>query len=56
MAIPDCQTLMLLLKLAGDGAVHSKRDVVPELAKQFGLSGGRAEGTAPSGKQEVFDN
>lgn len=31
MAIPDYQTLMLpLLKLAGDGAVHSKRGTVPE--------------------------
>jgi len=31
MPIPDYQTLMLpLLKLAGDGAVHSKRDTVPE--------------------------
>jgi len=39
MPIPDYQTLMLpLLKLAGDGAVHSKRDTVPELASQFGLS------------------
>jgi hypothetical protein len=31
MPIPDYQTLMLpLLKLAGDAAVHSKRDTVPE--------------------------
>lgn len=57
MAIPDYQTLMLpLLKLAGDGAVHSKRDAVRELALQFGLSEQEQKELLPSGKQEVFDN
>jgi restriction system protein len=57
MAIPDYQTLMLpLLKLAGDGAVHSKRDTVPELASQFGLTEDDQKELLPSGKQEVFDN
>ena len=57
MPIPDYQTLMLpLLKLAGDGAVHSKRDTVPELALQFGLSEEEQKELLPSGKQEIFDN
>jgi len=57
MPIPDYQTLMLpLLKLAGDGAVHSKRDTVPELASQFGLSEEEQKELLPSGKQEIFDN
>jgi restriction system protein len=57
MAIPDYQTLMLpLLKILGDGAVHSKGDVVPELAFQFGLSEAEQKELLPSGKQEIFDN
>lgn len=39
MPIPNYQTLMLpLLKLAGDGSVHSNRDVVNQLALQFAVS------------------
>jgi restriction system protein len=57
MPIPDYQTLMLpLLKLAGDGEVHSKRDVVLELASQFGLTEEEQKELLPSGKQEIFDN
>jgi restriction system protein len=57
MAIPDYQTLMLpLLKLAGDGAAHSNRDVVNVLAVQFGVSEEERKELLPSGKQEVFDN
>jgi restriction system protein len=57
MPIPDYQTLMLpLLKLAGDGAVHSKRDTVPELASQFGLTEEEQKELLPSGKQDIFDN
>lgn len=57
MSIPDYQTLMLpLLKLAGDGSVHSKRDTVPELASQFGLTEDEQKELLPSGKQEIFDN
>jgi restriction system protein len=57
MPIPDYQTLMLpLLRLAADGEVHSKRDTVPELALQFGLSEDEQKELLPSGKQGVFDN
>jgi restriction system protein len=57
MPIPDYQTLMLpLLKLAGDGEVHSKRDVVPTLASQFTLTEEEQKELLPSGKQEIFDN
>jgi restriction system protein len=57
MPIPDYQTLMLpLLKIAGDGKVHTKRDAVNELAVQFGVSEAERKELLPSGKQEVFDN
>ncbi len=57
MPIPDYQTLMLpLLKVAGDGKVHTKRDTVNELAVQFGVSEAERKELLPSGKQEVFDN
>ena len=57
MPIPDYQTLMLpLLKVAADSAVHSNRDVVNELAVQFGVSEAERKELLPSGKQEVFDN
>ena len=57
MPIPDYQTLMLpLLKIAGDGKVHTKRDVVPELSLQFRVSDEEQKDLLPSGKQEVFDN
>lgn len=57
MPIPDYQTLMLpLLKIAGDGEIHTKRDAVHELAVQFGLSETERKELLPSGKQEIFDN
>ncbi len=57
MPIPDYQTLMLpLLKIAGDGKVHTKRDAVNELAIQFGVSEAERKELLPSGKQQVFDN
>lgn len=57
MPIPDYQTLMLpLLKIAGDGEVHSKREAVNELALQFGLTEEERKELLPSGKQEIFDN
>jgi restriction system protein len=57
MTIPDYQTLMLpLLKLAGDGKVHTNRDAVNELAIQFGVSEAERKELLPSGKQQVFDN
>jgi restriction system protein len=57
MAIPDYQTIMLpLLRFAGDGKVHSKREAVEELAKEFKLSGEEIKELLPSGKQPLFDN
>ncbi len=57
MPIPDYQTLMLpLLKIAGDGKIHTKRDAVTELAVQFGLTESERKELLPSGKQEIFDN
>lgn len=57
MPIPDYQTLMLpLLKIAGDGKVHPKRDAVSELAAQFGVSEDERKELLPSGNQAVFDN
>lgn len=57
MPIPDYQTLMLpLLKIAGDGKIHTKRDAVTELAVQFGLTEAERKELLPSGKQEIFDN
>jgi restriction system protein len=57
MPIPDYQTLMLpLLKLAADGKVHTKRDAVNELAKQFGVTEEERKELLPSGSQAVFDN
>lgn len=57
MPIPDYQTLMLpLLKLAGDGLTHSKREAVSVLAEQFGLTADERKELLPSGNQEVFDN
>jgi restriction system protein len=57
MPIPDYQTLMLpLLKLAGDGKVHTKREAVNELAVQFGLTEAERKELLPSGKQGIFDN
>ena len=57
MPIPDYQMLMLpLLKIAGDGKVHTKRDAVNELAIQFSVSEAERKELLPSGKQQVFDN
>src|ERR1700680_4419524 len=57
MAIPDYQGLMLpLLKTAADGKEHKKREVLNELAKQFGLTENERKELLPSGNQEIFDN
>lgn len=57
MPIPDYQTLMLpLLKIVGDGTVHTNRDVVNQLAVRFGVSEAERKELLPSGRQEVFDN
>jgi len=57
MAIPDYQTIMLpLLRFAGDGQVHSKREAVKYLADKFKLTEEERKELLPSGKQGVFDN
>jgi restriction system protein len=55
--IPDYQTIMLpLLRLAGDGREHSKREVVADLAKYFELTQEELLTLLPSGRQGLFDN
>jgi hypothetical protein len=57
MAIPDFQTLMLpLLRLAGDGAVHSMADAINLLAVECPLSDEDRAELLPSGKQPRFNN
>ncbi len=57
MAIPDFQTLMLpLLRACADGNEHTKQDVVPALAKEFGLSEEDLSVLLPTGRQGKFDN
>jgi restriction system protein len=57
MTIPDYQTIMLpLLRFAGDGKVHSKREVIDTLAKEFQLSEAELKELLPSGNQEIFYN
>lgn len=57
MPIPDFQSLMLpLLRLCADGQEHSKRDAVPALAAEFGLSQADLEELLPTGRQGKFDN
>ncbi len=57
MAIPDYQETMLpLLRFAGDGAEHSLRDAIEALAGEFKLSDEERRELLPSGQQEVFDN
>jgi len=54
MPIPDYQTLMLpLLKIAGDGKVHTKRGAVNELATQFGVTEEEQKKLLPSGNQPI---
>jgi hypothetical protein len=57
MAVPDFQSLMLpLLKLAGDGQVHSTAEAVEFLASEFQLSDDDRKQLLPSGKQARFNN
>lgn len=57
MAIPDYQSLMLpLLKVAGDGKVHTKREALGVLAEQFKLTEDERKELLPSGNQAIFDN
>jgi restriction system protein len=57
MSIPDYQTLMLpVLKIASDGQEHRIRDVIEQLAHNFGLTDDERQQLLPSGKQATFDN
>lgn len=57
MTIPDFQTIMLpLLKLAGDGEVHSIHEAVNRLADDFSLSEEERTKLLPSGQQPTFYN
>ncbi|MHB0984796.1 MAG: restriction endonuclease [Sulfuricella sp.] len=57
MAIPDFQSTFLpLLKACADGKEHTKQELIPLLAKQFGLTDSELEIKLPSGKQGMFDN
>lgn len=57
MAIPDFQSIFLpLLKACADGKEHTKQELIPLLAKQFGLTDSELEIKLASGKQGMFDN
>lgn len=48
--------MLPLLRVCGDGAEHSKRDVMPVLAEEFGLAQDDLEELLPTGRQGKFDN
>ena len=57
MAIPDFQSIFLpLLKVCADGKEHTKQELMPLLAMQFGLTDSELEIKLASGKQGMFDN
>ena len=57
MTIPDFQSIFLpLLKTCADGQEHTKQELVPLLAKQFGLTEAELSIKLASGKQGMFDN
>jgi restriction system protein len=57
MPIPDFQSLMRpLLEAHADGKEHLNRDLVAQLADQFGLSDEERREMLPSGGARVFDN
>ena len=57
MPIPGYQSIMLpLLKFAGDGEVHPKREAVEYLSKEFDLSDEERNTLLPSGKSRIFNN
>ena len=57
MAIPDFQSIFLpLLKACADGKEHTKQELLPLLAKLFGLTDSELEIKLASGKQGMFDN
>ena len=57
MAIPDFQSIFLpLLKACADGQEHTKQELLPLLAQQFGLTDDELSIKLASGKQGMFDN
>jgi restriction system protein len=57
MTIPDYQAIMLpLLKLLGDGKVHSKSELVLKLSDHFKLTPSERRQLLSSGKEEIFNN
>ena len=57
MAIPDYQSILLpLLQACADGEEHTKQELLPLLARQFGLLEEDLAIKLASGKQGMFDN
>lgn len=57
MAIPDFQSIFLpLLEACEDGREHTKQELLPALARLFGLGDEDMAVKLPSGKQGMFDN
>ena len=57
MPIPDFQSLMRpLLQAHADGKEHINRELVTQLADQFGLSDEERREMLPSGGARLFDN
>lgn len=57
MPIPDFQTLMRpLIAAHADGKEHLNRDLVRQLADEFGLSEEERREMLPSGRSKLFDN
>lgn len=57
MAIPDFQSIFMpLLKACADGKEHTKQELLPLLAEQFGLTDAELAIKLASGKQGMFDN
>ena len=57
MPIPDFQTLMRpLIEAHADGKEHLNRDLVRQIADQFGLSEDERRVMLPSGRAKLFDN
>jgi restriction system protein len=55
--IPDYQSIMLpLLQFVSDNEEHKFREIIEELAKQFGLTDVERKELLPSGTQPLFDN
>ncbi len=57
MAIPDFQSIFLpLLKACADGKEHTKQELLPLMAKQFGLTEAELSIKIASGGARMFDN